>query len=158
MSNDQTEKPAFILARFSDAMQAEVAKSTIEEMLASADEEVAKLLSAQGGIAEMADVTRIYARYGFKNDAGWKNEDGLNASGQDIIWAMPEGMFANDAEILLMALGAQFVAVEPDIEPAFWPNGPHPEEYLRLTGEIDWIDSDEEELQLPALPEKKILH
>ena len=129
MSRDDNTPSPVILARFEDAIQAEVAKSTIDEMLSAADSEVAELLKRQGGVAKIEDVTEIYARYGFHNDCGWKNDCSMDSNGQDLIWEIPDGMLIEDAELLLRALGAQFVAVEPQNDNLFWPYGPHPGNY-----------------------------
>jgi len=147
-----------ILARFSDAMQAEVAKSTIEEMLASAKGEVTELLERQNGVAEMIDLAEIYSRYGFRNDCGWSYDRAIVANGQDIVWEVPEGMFVEDAQLLLLALGAQFVAVQPDGDQELWAQGPHPAALMLLAEELDLPDLDDDEPSHSAMPEKKVLH
>jgi hypothetical protein len=159
MKPELAEMPIMILATFSDAVQAKLAKSTIDEMLVTAEEEVDELFEKQDGVAEIDDVSNIYSRYGFRNDCGWTHEHPLIANGENVLWAMPDGMFWEDAQTLLLALGAELIAVQPEIEE--YPSLPFEQPELNVPaadGEVDFIEVDEEDTMIISFPEKKILH
>ena len=159
MKPELAEIPTMILATFSDSVQAKLAKSTIDEMLISAEREMAELFEKQNGMAEIGDVSNIYSRYGFRNDCGWTHEQPLIANGENVLWAMPDGMFWEDAQTLLLALGAELIAVQPEVDQ--YPSLPFEQEDLKFEltdGDVDFIDADEEEAMIISLPEKKILH
>ncbi len=148
-----------VLATFSDAVQAKLAKSTIDEMLDSAERETDELFEKQNGVAEIEDVANIYSRYGFRNDCGWTHEHPLIANGENVLWAMPDGMFWEDAQTLLLALGAELIAVQPEIEQ--YPTLPFENPELDTPaddGDVDFAEIDEEDTMIISLPEKKILH
>ena len=86
-------------------------------------------------------------------------EQPLIANGENVLWAMPDGMFWEDAQTLLLALGAELIAVQPEVDQ--YPSLPFEQEDLKFEltdGDVDFIDADEEESMIISLPEKKILH
>ncbi len=128
-------------------------------MLISAEREVGELFEQQNGVAEIDDVSNIYSRYGFRNDCGWTHEQPLIANGENVLWAMPDGMFWEDAQTLLRALGAELIAVQPEVDQ--YPSLPFEQDGLQFEvtdGDVDFIDAGEEESMIISLPEKKILH
>ena len=163
MKPESPEMPTMILATFSDPVQAKLAKTTIDEMLISAEQEVEQLFQNQDGVAEIAEVSSIYSRYGFRNDCGWTHEQLLVANGENVLWAMPDGMFWEDAQTLLLALGAELIAVQPDADQ--YPSLPFeqgsPLKFTWADGDVEFIEVDEadaEDAMVIALPEKKTLH
>jgi hypothetical protein len=159
MRPELSELPTMILATFSDAIQAKLAKSTIDEMLISAAREVEELFEKQNGTAEIDDVSDIYSRYGFRNDCGWTHEQPLITNGENVLWAMPDGMFWEDAQTLLLALGAELIAVQPEMDQ--YPSLPFEQDTFNFEfadGDVDFVDADEEDTMIISLPEKKILH
>ncbi len=151
--------PNTIVARFSDAQKAEAAKTTIEGMMSSAEDEVEVMFEKQDGMAESDDIAKIYTKYGFRNHCGWKHERPIITIGEEIIWEMPEGMFGEDATVLLIALGAQVLATESDDEDEQWQQAPYPLPYVPLEeDDPDFSEAEEEESPWPAFSNKKILH
>jgi hypothetical protein len=120
---------------------------------------VDELFEKQNGTAEIAEVSSIYSRYGFRNDCGWAYEHPLVANGENVLWAMPDGMFWEDAQTLLLALGAELIAVQPEIDQ--YPSLPFEQPVLKVPaaeGDVDFVEVDEEDTIIISLPEKKILH
>ncbi len=147
-----------IVARFADPVRAEVAKSTIEEMLKNAEVEVDALFEKQGGIADIADVADIYTRFGFHNDIGWKYEIPIALLEEEIIWELPEGLIPEEAQILLLALGAEAISVQTDDENEQWRQARHPGAMLILEDDHDFWEYDDEESTRPSLSIKRTLH
>ncbi|MCP4606967.1 MAG: hypothetical protein GY847_41725 [Proteobacteria bacterium] len=148
-----------IITRFADPVGAETARSTIEEMLNCAEKEVDELFVRQGGIAEVADISNIYARFGFQNDIGWRHETPIISSGDELIWELPEGLILEEAQVLLLALGAQAIAVQVNEEEEQWRQALHPIAMLFLEEDRDFLEHEDEESIRPSSSIiKKILH
>ncbi len=152
------ETVVMIVARFADSLRAESASSTIEEMLLSAASEVDALFERQGGVADIADVSDIYTRYGFRNDVGWRHEIPIITEENEVFWELPEGLVVEEAQILLLALGAQAIAVQHADEEEMWRHSFPPGAMLMLDEDADSGDSEEDEQPRPPLAQKKILH
>lgn len=152
------DAPVTIIAQFSDAGQAESARVKIEEMLTMAQNEVDALFAKQGGVAEAADVASIYSRYGFHNDIGWQYDVPIITSDDELYWELPEGLVAEEAELLLLALGAQAMTMGSMAGREFWREGFYPMAFMAVDDDDDFFDPAEDELSPRAMPDKKILH
>ncbi len=147
-----------IIASFDTSRQAESARQTIENMLAQAGTEVDDLFERQGGVADIADVADIYVRYGFFNDTGWKHETPLIAVGNELVWELPEGLVIEEAQIVLLALGAQTASLQLEEDEELWREALHPSTRFLLEDESILADIEEEEQVAPVFIAKKILH
>lgn len=162
MREKKLDNSIAIVSQFADAAQAEAARSTIEGMLTSAGREVEELFKSQGGIADIREVSEIYARYGFSNNYGWNHEKPLVAIEEELFWEVPQGMVLEEAQILLLALGAQMVAVRLENDDELWSHPFPPLAWLPLEEDCDFCgqeeEDEEEESPRLASSEKKILH
>ncbi|MCP4676513.1 MAG: hypothetical protein GY854_13565 [Deltaproteobacteria bacterium] len=149
---------AALIASFDDPLRAETARETIENMLVQAGKEVDDLFERQGGIADISDVTEIYIRYGFYNDIGWKHETPLVAVGNELLWELPEGLVIEEAQMVLLALGAQTTTLQIEEGRELWREALHPSTRFLLEGESILADIEEEEQIAPFSIAKKILH
>lgn len=156
MLNKLQENTITIVAQFKDPVRADNARSTIEGMLVSAQVEADALFERQGGVADATDLAEIYARFGFRNDTGWRHERPVVAIGEEIFWELPEGLVLEEAHILLLALGAKAIAVQTEDEQ--WRQSLHPLAYVGWDEERDFYDADDEELPYIGAPAKKTLH
>jgi hypothetical protein len=147
-----------VIARFKDPGTAEMARSTIEEMLHSASKEVDSLFASRGGIAESTDVEKIWAKYGFRNDVGWTQQRPIIASGNEIKWDVPLGVEFEDVQLLLLSLGAQFFSLQPSEEDELYLGNLHPL-MARPTSELGMgLEEHDEEILRPLCLRKKLLH
>ena len=147
-----------VVAQFSDISHAQSAAAAIEAMLRTAEEQVEDLFAAQGGVADMADLTAIYARQGFFNDNGWRHETPLVTDGDELIWELPEGFVIEEAEVLLLAFGAESIEVGPDGDDEPWRHSFPPVAMMPVEDEVDSLELDEEDSSVPPAPTKKLLH
>lgn len=147
-----------IIASFDSPREAQTASARVESMLESARQEVTDLFAAQGGVADVADVTRIYARYGFTNESAWEQSEPLRRQGADVVWDAPAGLDLDEVESLLSTLGARSVLMHRLISDEPWQDAPHP--MTIVVSEEEWVllspDDDEPFRQLPRV--KKVLH
>jgi hypothetical protein len=155
---DYSKMSVRIVARFSDAAMAETAKIAISQVLKSAEAEVADLFKLQDGVANTADISKIYTQYGFVNDIGWQQEQPLIAHREELVWDIPEGLVLEEAQVLLAALGAQIIDVGIMETEESWRSAPHPAVGFPMDDEFDFSELDEEDLVRETLPIKKILH
>jgi hypothetical protein len=151
------DEPIVMVASFPDSKRAEEARGAIQDILDRARVEVDSLFERQGGVADISDVKAIYARFGFRNDVGWAQEQPVIADGNEMIWEVPAGMVLEEAQLLLLALGAQDMTIQPNDEDESWLQSFHPLARLFWDDEPDVADV-EKELVRPILVEKKILH
>ena len=145
-----------IVAQFNDSVKADNARSTIEGMLVSAQVEADALFDRQDGVADALDIAEIYARFGFRNDTGWRHDRPVVAIGEEIFWELPEGMVLEEAHLLLLALGAEAIAVQSEDE--LWKHTLHPLACLAWDDERDIYDFDDDDLPYGGAPDKKTLH
>lgn len=146
-----------LTAQYQDITQAQTVRDAINEALYNAAREVDKLFSKQNGTAEIADVSRIYDRYGFRNDSGWQQLVPLETDEKVVTWDIPEGMLIHEAEQLLTVLGAETITLESEKDDELLRQVPHPAA-LFLSELDDAIELDEEEILGVLVEEKKILH
>ena len=151
-------RSAAIIASFDNPLRAESARQTIENMLVQAGREVDDLFERQGGIANITDVADIYIRYGFYNDIGWKHETPLVAVGNELVWELPEGLVIEEAQLVLLALGAQTATLQLEEDEELWREALHPSTRFLSEGEGILADIEEEEQIAPISVVKKILH
>jgi hypothetical protein len=146
------------MARFTNSDRADAAKEAVTRILNDAKKEVDALFALQDGLADMSDVSRIYARYGFVNESGWEQTRPLQCRKDELLWELPEGMRADEAEGLLAAFGAVSVNIEDPFDDELLRQVPHPAALILSETEDDPEDLDDLELVGIALYEKKILH
>ena len=149
--------PAKITARFKDNKVAEFVQKAVSDTLSSAEKDVTALFERGGGIAESHEVSAIYRRYGFHNDCGWQQTMPIFVEGSYLFWELPEGMPAEEAEQLLVALGALSVRREDDFEEDLLKNVPHPAA-LFLSELEDLQDFDDDESTFVEGCDKKTIH
>ena len=146
-----------ITAQYQGVAQAQTVRDAINEALYNAAREVDKLFTKQNGKADIADVSKIYDRYGFRNDSGWQQIVPLEAVDKIVTWDIPEGMLIHEAEQLLTVLGAETITIEGEKDDELLRQVPHPAA-LFLSELDETIELDEEELLGVLTEEKKILH
>lgn len=156
MINRVRETAITMVAQFDDSVRADNARSTVEGMLVSAQVEADALFDKQGGVADATDLAEIYARFGFRNDTGWRHERPVVAIGEEVFWELPEGMILEEAHLLLLALGAKAIAIQAEDE--IWRHSLHPLAYIGFDDEEDFYDLDEDEIAHGGSPDKKTLH
>jgi hypothetical protein len=116
-----------VVARFADARKARTARSTLNTTLDDLEREVSELFESLGGVVEGEQVARIYARAGLHNDVGWRQERPIIVRGEELQWELPEGAEIDDAENLLVSLGALSVVIHrPASFEEAWRVAPHP--------------------------------
>jgi hypothetical protein len=148
-----------IVARFVDVTQAEAARAVISKTLDHAEREVQTLFNRRDGVADAAEIGRIYERHGFANDSGWCQERPLSRAGEELLWEIPEGMDTGEAQDLLVSLGALSVTIGEETEDDILNVVPHPAAVFLTEMEDDFIDIEDEECLLPyCQAEKKLLH
>ena len=148
-----------IIGHFVDVTQAEAASAVISKTLDHAEREVQALFNRRNGVAEAAEVGRIYERHGFTNDSGWHQERPLSHAGEELLWEIPEGMDVAEAQNLLVSLGALSVTIDEETNDDVLTAIPHPAAVFLAEMENDFIDIDDEERLLPyCQSEKKLLH
>jgi hypothetical protein len=149
--------PSRIVAQFRDETQAETVCEAINDAVFSAAREVDTLFEAQGGVANIADVARIYQRYGFRNESGWQQYSPVLTDGQMVVWEIPEGMDIHEAEQLIAAFGAISLSIENDGDDELLRQVPHPAA-LFLSELDETYELEEEEHHTAHVEEKKTLH
>ncbi len=150
-----------IAAKFSDAAQAKSAHQKIVSMLDSAKEEVHKLLENQNGIADVADVTEIYSRFGLRNDIGWEQEHPIRIDHDEIIWDTPVGVHLDEIQTRLLAFDAEAVIAHDLGDSEHWRDAPHPMTIALPEGDFELLsgfDEDDNEHIRFVPPVKKVLH
>jgi hypothetical protein len=95
-----------LVARFAGPIEAATARSTLRATLDDLAREVAELFRESGGVVAVEQVERIYSRSGLRNDVGWQQDRPIKARGAELIWELPDGVDIEDAENLLVSLGA----------------------------------------------------
>ena len=156
MINTLRETTITIVAQFNDSVRADNARSTIEGMLVSAQVEADALFDRQGGVADATELAEIYAKFGFRNDTGWRHEKPVVSIGEEVYWELPEGIVLEEAHLLLLALGAKAVAVQAEDEQ--WRQSLHPFAYVGVDDDRDLYDFEEDEIPYSDTPAKKTLH
>lgn len=149
--------PFRLAARFKDSFTAACARKAISDSLAAAEKEVSDLFKKKDGVADSSDIYAIYARYGFQNDCGWRQQTPLIQEEVMIFWEIPDGMLVEEAEQLLSAFGAFSVRREDVFDNELLRRVPHPAA-LFLSEIEDVRDFDEDDLFFGESCEKKILH
>ncbi|HUT79016.1 MAG TPA: hypothetical protein VM285_15060, partial [Polyangia bacterium] len=113
---------AALFASDDDAMNAAASiNATLEEAALEAD----RLFAGRGGVAESAELDRIYGRFGLRNTSGWRQERPLAAAGHEVLWQLPAGAPVDEAEQLLLSHGAKAVRVIDRFDEG-WKVAPHP--------------------------------
>lgn len=147
-----------VVAHFGDVSSAQSAAAAIEAMLRTAEERVEELFLAQGGVADMADLTAIYARQGFFNDIGWRHETPIVTDGDELIWELPEGFVIEEAEVLLLAFGAESIEIGQTADEEPWRHSLPPAAMMPIEDEIESLELEEEDSSVTPAPTKKLLH
>ena len=151
------KNPFILAARFQTGASAEAAVDTVSSLLQSAQKETDALFASQNGIAESCQVAEIFARYGFHNDCGWRQETPLYVNDEAVQWRLPDGMNTSEAEQLLTSLGAVTIYQEESFEDEMLRSVPHPS--ALFLSEIEELpDFEEDDAQWGDSCEKKILH
>lgn len=155
---DAREQRTRIVAAFDSGTQAQTAAAQIEAMLEAASIEVEELFALQDGVAEAADVTRIYARHGFTNESAWEQSEPLRVQGSELIWDAPSGLKLEEVESLLSTLGARGVVMQRIVDEEPWHGAPHP--MTVVVSDEEWVlltpNEEEPYRQIPRA--KKVLH
>jgi hypothetical protein len=116
-----------MVARFAGPLEAATARSTLEATLDELASEVDELFELSGGVVEVEQVQRIYARSGLRNEVGWHQDRPIRVKGAELIWELPEGADIEDAENLLVSIGAlSVVAHRAAGVGEEWRMAPHP--------------------------------
>lgn len=155
------ERGVVLVSAFAGPVEATTARSTLRATLADLAAEVGELFRAQGGIVDGEQVSRIYARVGLRNDMGWQQQRPVTTKGAELIWELPEGAYVEDAENLLVSLGAlSVVAHHPAYDDDAWRAAPAP---FPLGGplpddEPEQADADEDESYPTQAIPKRNLH
>ena len=149
-----------LIARFKSSAEAEEGQASLEYIFDEVATKTSELFSEQNGVADISDVAKIYARHGLRNDVGWEQDYPVLASDKDLAWALPAGAYIEDAQNLLLTLGATHVAVHHQNEDSEeWRFAPHPmmmsiiEEEYNFESELE----DEESFSVISL-QKRTLH
>jgi hypothetical protein len=120
-----SQRSVTLAALYESDDEAMDAVASVNAALEEAAAEVDLLFAKNGGVAESAQVDRIYARFGLRNTSGWRQERPLEADGRRVLWQLPPGASPEDAELVLLSHGASAVeAVEP--AGGGWKVAPHP--------------------------------
>lgn len=151
------KSPFRIVAQFPDDVLAETVCEAINEALSNAAREVDALFERQNGVANIAEVSEIYLRYGFHNDSGWQQYRPLTAENDFLFWEVPEGMKLEEAEQLIAAFGAVSLMVENDADDALLREVPHPAA-LFLSEIDDAFDTDDDDPIILHSEKKKTFH
>ncbi len=123
--DDGGRHPAALAALFAGDDEAMNAVASINAALEDAAVEADALFDSRGGVVESADLDRVYTRFGLRNTNGWRQERPLLASGCEVLWPLPAGAPAGDAEQLLVSHGAKAVRVIDGSNDG-WKAAPHP--------------------------------
>jgi len=116
-----------LVSTFNGPVEATTARKTLRATLDDLAGEVRELFSTQGGIVDCEQIAKIYARAGLHNDVGWQQDKPLTVKGAELIWELPEGAHAEDAENLLVSLGAiSVVAHLTSADDEDWRSAPAP--------------------------------
>jgi hypothetical protein len=95
-----------LISTFSGPVEAVTARDTLRATLDDLAREVRELFRSQNGVVDGEQVARIYARAGLRNDMGWQQERPIRVKGAELVWELPDGAHVDDAENLLVSLGA----------------------------------------------------
>lgn len=116
-----------MVATFTGPIEAATAGSTLKATLEDLVGQVDELFRAQSGVVDADQIGQIYARVGLRNDVGWQQDRALFVDGAELTWELPEGALADDAENLLVSLGALNVVVHrPTGQGEAWRCAPVP--------------------------------
>ncbi|MCU0663266.1 MAG: hypothetical protein MUC50_13190 [Myxococcota bacterium] len=155
---ESREQRTRIVAAFDSPREAEEATARVESLLEAARREVNELFLVQGGVADITDVTRIYACYGFTNQSAWEQADPLRVQGSEVVWDAPAGVDLEEVEALLSTLGARGVVMQRLVDEEPWHQAPHP--MTVVVSEEEWVlltpNEEEPYRQIPRA--KKVLH
>jgi hypothetical protein len=136
--------PSRLEARFKNNPAAEFVKKAVTDTLSSAEKEVTALFERGGGVADSHEVSAVYKRYGFYNDCGWQQSRPIFVEGSTLFWEIPDGMLMEEAEQLLVALGALSVRREDYLDEDLLKNVPHPAAlFLSELEELQDFDDDD---------------
>jgi hypothetical protein len=124
-SGSGEERLAALAARFDSEDDAMNAAASINAALEEAALEADRLFAGRGGIADSAEVDRIYSRFGLRNTSGWRQERPLAVAGREVRWHLPAGAPADEAEQLLLSHGARAVRAIDRFDEG-WKVAPHP--------------------------------
>ena len=155
--NDFTTESAqtVIIGRFGNREEAVQGKDALETLFDDLKREVDELFTAQGGEAQASDISRIYAKRGLRNEICWEQELPMLINGEDVAWALPAGVFLEDAENLFWNIGARDVAIhQQSTEAEDWRAAPHPM-FMSIPGEEDALYEDEYEDQPTLVTARK---
>jgi hypothetical protein len=160
LSGYRLDRRVILVSTFAGPVEAVTARNTLRATLEDLDREVSELFHAQGGIVDCEQVAKIYARAGLHNDMGWHQERPLTVKGSELFWELPEGACVEDAENLLVSIGAIAVVVHvSDPVGDDWRSAPAPFPIPDgfLDDDVDPGDSDEDAFPTQTIP-KRTLH
>ena len=119
------ERFVLVVGTFESEDDAQAAAASVNAALEEAAEAADELIARQGGVADAVDIDRIYARFGMRNDVGWRQEEPVFAEEEDLFWQLAAGARIEDAEQLLLSHGATEVMTSARGDEA-WQAAPHP--------------------------------
>jgi hypothetical protein len=150
-----------LVSTFAGPVEAVTARNTLRATLDDLARDVEELFRAQGGVVDGEQVAKIYARVGLRNDMGWRQERPLTVKGAELVWELPEGVHVEDAENLLVSLGAiavvAHVTVPGDEEWRAAP-APFPIQSEFFDEDFDPSESDEDDAFPTQTVPKRTLH
>jgi len=151
-----------LVCTFAGPVEAVTARNTLRATLDDLAREVKELFDEHNGVVEGEQVAKIYARAGLRNDMGWQQERPLAARGAELIWDLPEGVHVDDAENLVVSLGAIAVVAHVAVPGAEeWRAAPAPiplpDGFLEEDFDSDEADDDDDSFPTQTIP-KRTLH
>jgi len=149
-----------LVCTFTGPVEAVTARDTLRATLADLAREVRDLFLEQDGVVDGEQVAKIYARAGLRNDMGWQQERPITVKGAELVWELPEGAHVDDAENLLVSLGAIAVVAHVTVPGSEdWRDAPAPFPLPNgfLDEELDPDEAEDDAYPTQTIP-KRTLH
>jgi len=148
-----------LVARFDSADEAAIVQDTLESIFDELTSEVEDLFERNGGEAHALEIAKIYAIRGFRNDSGWEQDIPILVHDRDLAWTLPIGAHVEDAENLLLTLGASDVAIhQQGVDAEEWRTAPHPMIMVVPDDEAWFHEGDDDEPISMVTTRKRTLH
>lgn len=148
-----------LVARFDSTDEAAIVQDTLESIFDELTREVEDLFERNGGQAHALEISKIYATRGFRNDSGWDQDLPILIHDRDLAWTLPIGAHVEDAENLLLTLGAQDVAIhQQGTDTEDWRTAPHPMIMVVPDEESWFMEGDDDEPIAMVTTRKRTLH